>query len=243
MKNTSQTIAVIEKIYSFYESWALKLKLACDQGCATCCTQNVTLTRAEGELILTALRQDEARLQWLTEKLPIKTEIGRPLMSTNEWARRCIEDGEMSEGLATQVLKPCPFLDEKKSCSIYHLRPFSCRCFGSTVDCSLAGKAEQPDILIEVNTVTMQIIEHLDRGRWWGNMLDMLYALILLPDVDQKKTKQQLQETTQHLHPGKPLPGFLVMPEQQPTVQTYLDNLFALQFKQTTLGEILQIPL
>jgi len=143
MNSTSQSIAVIEKIYSFYESWALKLKLACDQGCATCCTRNVTLTRAEGELILTALRQDEARLQWLTEKLPIKTEIGRPLMSTNEWARRCIEDGEMSEGLATQVLKPCPFLDEKKSCSIYHLRPFSCRCFGSTVDCSLEKQNSQ----------------------------------------------------------------------------------------------------
>jgi len=74
-------------------------------------------------------------------------------------------------------------------------------------------------------------------------MLDMLYALILLPDVNQKKTKQQLQETTRHLHSGKPLPGFLVMPEQQPTVQTYLDKLFALQLKQTTLGKILQIPL
>lgn len=234
---------VIEKIYSFYESWASELKLACHRGCAACCTRNVTITRTEGELIVTALQQEEARLQWITEKLPVKGKSGRPLMSTNEWARRCLEDGEISEGLETQVLEPCPFLDEQQGCSIYPLRPFSCRCFGSSVDCALSGTAEQPDILMEVNTVTMQLIEHLGRGRWWGNMLDMLYALTLLPKVKQEQEKQQLQETSRHLLLAKPLPGLLVMPEQQTAVQEYLAGLFALHVEQTTIGEILQISL
>lgn len=243
MIKSTQTIAIIEKIYQVYEAWASGLQLACHRGCAACCTRNVTMTRAEGELILAAIQQ-ESRLEWFISRLQVKGHIGRPLMSTNEWARRCLEGQEVSGEEPEQVLTPCPFLDRKLCCSLYPLRPFACRCFGSSVDCATSGMAEQPDILIEINTVTMQLIEHLGRGGWWGNMLDVLSALILQTEVKQVMGgEQRLEETTGYLHRAKPLPGFLVMPAQQTAVQAYLNDLLAIQIGRTNIGEILQIPL
>lgn len=234
---------VIEKIYQFYDAWASGLQLACHQGCAACCTRNVTQTQAEGELILYGLQQ-ESRLEWLTSRLLVKGQVGRPRMSTNEWARRCLEGREVSGEEAEQVLDPCPFLDRNQCCSIYPLRPFACRCFGSSVDCTKGGMAEQPDILMEINTVTMQIIEHLGRDGFWGNMLDMLPALIRQMESKPVMGGEQRQEkTTGYLHRAKPLPGFLVLPEQQTVVQTYLSDLLAIRVGKTNIGEILQIPL
>lgn len=243
MNYATPAIAVIEKIYTYYESWAdAELNLACHQGCAVCCTRNVTMTRTEGEIILSGLQQEASGLQWLTDKLPVAGPIGRPGMSTNQWATHCFTSGEIGETSETRVFSPCPFLAPHKSCSIYPLRSFSCRCFASSIDCAESGTAEQPDLLMEVNTATMQIIEHLGRGRWWGNMLDILYALTLLEDIQEDTNKRHLQETIKHLHMAGPLPGFLIMTEQQEAVQSYLDGLFAVQVDdKTTIGEMLQI--
>ncbi len=213
MLNAPQAIAVLEQIYQFYETWASDLKLACHKGCAACCTRNVTMTQAEGELILAGLEKD-SRLEWLLARLQLEGDIGRPLITTNEWAECCLEGREVGEE-DEQVLTPCPLLNRDQSCSIYPLRPFSCRCFGSTVDCATKGIADQPDILMDVNTVTMQIIEHLGRGYWWGNMLDVLSALIREENTKPSSDIHLAEAASAHLRQAKPLPGFLIMPDRQ----------------------------
>ncbi|MCF6186796.1 MAG: hypothetical protein L3J49_04875 [Desulfobulbaceae bacterium] len=203
------------------------------------------MTEAEGQLILNGL-QEQAQLDWLSQRLQLKGPTGRPVMTTNEWARDCLEGREIRAQESDQILAPCPFLDQNQSCSMYSLRPFSCRCFGSSVDCVRTGMAEQPDILMEVNTVTLQIIEHLGQGNCWGNMLDVLPMMIRKNESRQEnKNRGELrpEKTGQYLRQAKPLPGFLVMPDQQAEIQDYLTGLFAVQIDSSNLGTILQINL
>lgn len=244
MINSSQAIAALQEIYRFHASWASELDLACHKGCAACCTRNVTLTEAEGQLILNGL-QEQARLDWLSQRLQLKGRIGRPVMTTNEWARDCFEGREISGQEPDQVLAPCPFLDQDQGCAMYSLRPFACRCFGSSVDCGRTGMAEQPDILMEVNTVTLQIIEHLGQGNCWGNMLDVLPMMIRKNEFRQENKnngKLRPEKTGQYLRRARPLPGFLVMPDQQAAVQAYLDDIFTIRiYRTTTIGALLQI--
>lgn len=240
MISSPLAITALEEIYRFYASWASNLDLACHKGCAACCTRNVTMTRAEGQFILQGL-QETAQLDRLTRRLQIKGRTGRPGMTTNEWAGACLEGREIDNRETVQVLDPCPFLDQDQGCFMYRFRPFSCRCFGSSVDCGRTGMAEQPDILMEVNTVTLQIIEHLDQGNYWGNMLDLL--MILTGENKSGRDNNGVQwaeEIGRHLRRSRPLPGFLVMPDQQAAVQSYLDNLFAVRIGETTLGALLQ---
>lgn len=242
MDNAPRDIQLLEKIYRFYENWASRnLTLACHKGCAACCTRNVTMTRAEGELLLKAL-DNTPRRDWLISRLQITGKVGRPRMTTNEWAGYCLE-GQDLPGEDEQVLTPCPFLERDQSCGIYPLRPFSCRCFGSRIDCTTTGSADQPDILVEINTVTSQIIEHLGRGRWWGNMLDVLAALIQEKDLHIKASWNTPEESASYLRQARPLPGFLIMPAQQADVQKYLAALLALPMDTKTFGHHLSISL
>ncbi len=235
MINSSQAIAALQEIYRFHASWASKLDLACHKGCAACCTRNVTLTEL----------QEQAQLDRLSQRLQLKGRTGRPAMTTNEWAGDCLEGREINGDGCDQVLDPCPFLDQAQGCSMYPFRPFACRCFGSSVDCGRTGMAEQPDILMEVNTVTLQIIEHLGQGNCWGNMLDVLPMLIRKNEARQENENSgelQPEKTDKYLRRAGPLPGFLVMPDQQAAVQAYLDELFSIRISRTTtLGALLQI--
>lgn len=241
--NDAQAVAVIEKIYRLYASRVSGLDLACHRGCAACCTRNVTMTAFEGELILRGIYAED-RLEWFMECLQTPGMIGRPVQTTNQWAEACLEGLMPDNGEPEHILEPCPFLDRKQACTIYELRPFSCRCFGSTVDCATSGTASQPDILMEINTVTLQILEHLGRGNWWGNMLDVLPVLINRNRSDQEREQGgKIQERMTYLRRARPLPGFLVMPDQQAAVGAYLDALFSIRLGRSTLGEILQIPL
>ncbi len=247
MINAAQTqvLTILEEMYRYYESWATGLELACHKGCAACCTRNVTITGAEGRFIVNGLQKKEkSRLDWLRGRLQIKGRIGRPGMTTNQWAGNCLKGLEISGDGSDHVLDPCPFLDQDQGCSMYQLRPFACRCFGSSVDCGKSGMAEQPDILMEVNTVTLQLIEHLDQGNCWGNMLDVLPMMIRENAPGQEADgKQRPEKTGRHIHRSRPVPGFLVMPDQQAEVQEYLTGLFAVQIGRSNLGTILQINL
>lgn len=239
MDTTFDLKPILAAIYGYYENWTLSFQLACHSGCAACCTRNVNIIRAEGEMILSGLEEKNC-LKKLSRLLPLKGNIGRQHITTNGWAEHCLKGMEIVAE-DNQVMEPCPFLDGQNHCSIYRLRPFSCRCFGSTVDCRTSGVAEQPDILMEVNTVTLQLIEHLGQGQWWGNMLDMLPAL-LAEQYEKTTSSANPEEINSHLLNALPVPGFLIMPEQQAAVQQYLEGLFALSVGETSLDKILNRP-
>jgi len=238
--STAQRLVILEKIYNFYASWSASLPLACTKGCSACCSRNVHMTQLEGLYILAGL-ENESKKEQFREKMVFQGQIGRFKMSTNSWARRCLQGKKNHTDESAHVLAPCPFLDHQQGCSLYDRRPFACRCFASEIVCTASGEAQQSAALMEINTVTLQIVEHLSRDGLWGNMLDLLPRLLeeQLPP-ESKKTNNE-QGGSKFLHQAEPFPGFLVMPEQQKEVQSYLDDLFAIRLGKSTLGQVVEI--
>ena len=91
--------------------------------------------------------------------------------------------------------------------------------FRSTVNCGKSGMAEAPDWLVTLTIVTNQLLEDLDRGGWWGNLIDVLAFLDDGTLEDSHLTAQG------RLLPNLPLPGLLVSPEESKMVGNYLARL------------------
>lgn len=178
------------------------------------------MSSLEGELICRFMEKSDD-LGGLLECLlsPINKPY-RPHMTTNQFARLCIEKGDIYDEAGDWSLKPCIFLDNG-ICRIYEVRPFSCRALVSLSDCQNEGAACMPPVLVTLNTIVHQIIEHLSLGGWWGNMLDVLpHVLMLRGVVDRRDLSREFV-----LRDAEPLPGFLVQEKERPVVQKYLDEI------------------
>ena len=168
---------ILEKIYEQYGLWIAEEKFSCHKGCALCCTQNVMITAIEGDRIYEYIR-GKNREKWVAEKLKSTNGASRPAITTNGYARICLSKSEVAETDEQRADNyPCPFLDDE-CCTIYPVRPFSCRSFASYSTCKINGAAELTDKLVLVNTITLQIIEHLGQKEYWGNMIDVLLQLL-----------------------------------------------------------------
>jgi len=165
-------LGMLQAVYAVYGEWAQNIPFACVRGCSNCCTQSVTMTTLEGELIA---QYDQEGILDASFKNTINTiSCGScSALTTNQFARRCLAGEEVAFAEDPWQFSPCPFLHDK-SCRIYSVRPFGCRSFGSLVSCVETESAEVPPLVVTVNTVLMQVIEHIDQGRPWGNMLDIL---------------------------------------------------------------------
>lgn len=119
---------IVQHIYAAFEEWAPAETFFCKKGCATCCTQNVTVTAVEGSIILQHIIKND-RQKSFAEKLEEAKELTPPPLTTNEYAEACFKGEDVDPG-QNDNLTPCPFL-ENNTCSIYEVRPFGCRCFGS----------------------------------------------------------------------------------------------------------------
>jgi len=158
---------MLETLYKAYDSWTGQYQFACRQGCAACCTQSVTMTSLEGERIIEYLREN-GQFDNLAPMLAASRPTTRPVQTTNQFAADCLAREEPFEEEGEWDFTPCIFLD-RDLCSIYPVRPFGCRSFSSTVSCDAHGCAEVAPVLITVNTVVLQIIEHLNsRGGFWA---------------------------------------------------------------------------
>ena len=109
------------KLYDEYERLVepFKSQAVCEKGCASCCIDvgSVGTTTLEGLIVLEYLRG------WDHEAIE---EINRNLRKN----RREKLDG---------VFVRCPFLDDKETCRIYAVRPFSCRRLYSLRKCDGQG--------------------------------------------------------------------------------------------------------
>lgn len=235
---------ILQAIFEVYEEWTDNKKFACQKGCAACCTQNVTMTAVEGELLLQHIREHKLE-KWFADRLQNgNREITkRPVMTHNAFARNCLKGVETSMGDPPRQQKACLFLAEDNSCKVYGARPFGCRCFSSLEDCRTSGIAKQPDELLAINTVTMQVIEHLGQKEFWGNIYDVLLALCSLTGNNDIAglfhKKSQLTAANTRLLRAEPLPGFLIMPEEQENVGEYLEALFKKEIQGKSLEHIL----
>jgi Fe-S-cluster containining protein len=221
---------LLKTIYAVYSQWVERFPLACQKGCASCCTQSVTMTSLEGKMILDFLKvggKDKGLLELLAQRA--KGNKGAAL-TTNQFAKACLEHQEIPEdALGGWNFTPCVFLREEL-CSIYEVRPFGCRSFGSFERCSENSGAEIAPIHLTVNTVFSQIIEHISSdGGSWGNMADILENLL----------ENEAPETTGKLLPAQPIPGFLLGSHEVKLIHILLKQLCEQSAEKQTLGDLI----
>ncbi|MDD3813690.1 MAG: hypothetical protein PHZ02_03505 [Desulfocapsaceae bacterium] len=217
---------ILHGIYDAFAEWSAGFTFACKENCAVCCTQNVTITAVEGEVVHRWIREKGCEL-WLAESLQKKGATSRPRMTTNDFAGACLQ-GEEGQPEQYGNMSPCPFL-ENRCCRIYEVRPFSCRCFASEQSCSSGDSALLPEYYLSASTAVMQIIEHLGQGEYWGNMLDVLAALCDLPENKRYATLLPASFADQsrvQLVKAKPLPGFLLLEDEMEKVAPLLEAIF-----------------
>jgi Fe-S-cluster containining protein len=221
---------VLGVIYDVYASWAKRFPLACKKGCSACCTQSVTVTSLEGAVILDFVMSRD-RMKWLHEKLAGTTAgKGRPGITTNHFAGACLAGQEVDgEALGSWDFTPCIFLEDAL-CSIYEVRPFGCRSFASLVPCTAERIAEIDPIHLTVNTVFMQIIEHVDNdGGTWATLSDMLDSL----------AGNEAEPRTTHIQQALPLPGFLLDPHELGVVNNLLRQLYEKSGGKQIFGDLI----
>jgi Fe-S-cluster containining protein len=215
----------LDILYRAYESWTAQFIFACREGCTACCTRSVTMTTLEGEILLAYLREHHL-FDRFKDRLDHADTMYAPALTTNEFAADCLAGRETDVSETVRDFTPCLFLTEG-SCSIYAARPFSCRSFGSLHPCEQNGSAVVAPVFITVNTLVMQMIEHLDHEKGlWGNMIDILKTLAARQPADKTRLLR-----------ARPNPGFLVPPDEKPAVAAFLARLKAATAGQTTCGE------
>jgi hypothetical protein len=101
--------------------------------------------------------------------------------------------------------------------------------------CRPGVDADLPAELATIVTVIWQIIEHLDVGGVYGNLVDLLLAL----DDEKNRSAYAGGERimVKGLPPTRPVPGFLVPPEQEAVVGRFLQKLLSADCRGRTLRE------
>lgn len=232
---------ILKSIYQSFDSWAADIRTACHQGCAACCTQDVTMTEIEGNYILDYISKS-GRLDWLVDRVSTDDlPLHRPPYTTNEFAQACINEKDTEPGMGT-FDRSCPFLDHK-NCSIYEARPFSCRSFASQKVCQPGSSAVIPQYYLSAATAVSQLIEHLAQQQYWGNMLHILYTIIQKRGYGQETIEQdictQRDLSQRYLLRAKPLPGFLLTDDERSVVMPLLVQILSTEIGPRTIEQIL----
>lgn len=232
---------ILHNIYTSFENWADQSQAtqACCKGCSTCCSQNVTITALEGEDILRYILQEDMVDQFATALLKAG-ELSRPKFTTNDFAKACLDGRDVDPEIHTNE-GPCPFLQDN-ICTIYPVRPFSCRLFVSTVTCSPGNPAQVSDEHLEASTAVTQLIEHLGQKEYWGNMMDVLLAMLDIGEfreIADKFNNTIIMQARMRTLTAKPLPGFLLSEEEGPKVAKLLEGIFDIEIDGKRIEDVL----
>lgn len=166
-------LEALNRVFEIYDAFSSTLDLACKEKCAHCCTTNVTMTTLESYKIVDDLIAS-GKLD-VINRLKEMEEMPRfqPLLTTNRMAELCAADAKVPEEKTADEWQDCSLLTDSL-CTIYDLRPFGCRCFVSRQNCAETGYADIDDFTASVNTIFLQIIEHLDAEGCSGNLINVL---------------------------------------------------------------------
>lgn len=216
-------LSVLYRIYNLYEEFIAPYDLACQHGCAACCTCNMTLTTLEGYRILADM--EGATRKTLLEKVRVVSGNKRfqPQMTINSIARLC-KDGEP---IPDETIDPswgaCPLLFDD-ACPLYTLRPFGCRCMVSSIDCRKTGYARVDDYILTVNNLFLQHIEHIDACGGTGSLIDILLYFDRPGQLETYHSHMAIIENAS-LAPNRRIPVLMVPPEHRNLVQPILQKL------------------
>jgi Fe-S-cluster containining protein len=214
---------LLDLMYQIFDAHVeTQYQVACQRGCALCCTQHVTLTTLEACRIFEHLRRlkDKFNENRFIAKSP---SYFRPRYTINEIAYACINHLEPPEEEPGPVLCRCPLL-EYDQCAVYDSRPFICRAFLSLHPCQFGGRAEVPSALASIIGICQQIIEHLDTGGYFGNLTDIL-AMLVAGDNAHLYLHDEFGMKIE-LPTNRSFPGFLIPPEDSAEVNAFLSKLF-----------------
>ncbi len=215
-----------------HATWCKSSSIVCEKGCAYCCTQSVTITSVESREILNFIYNNKRLCKKYREQklVIIENEPVKPLMTTNQFATYYLNQNlPENEAKETWNFKPCIFLKED-SCSIYPVRPFGCRSFISLKNCVEFGSAEIPPLFLTLNTVWMQLIEHIDAGEYWGTLNDVIFVMSNEDKiVEQQKNKAKataVRFANDRLLKNEKIGGFLIPQEELGRVRQIITRLF-----------------
>ncbi len=218
----SGKLAALEKIYRIYDDFAASLELACKKFCSHCCTTGVTVTTVEGYKIAERL-ESEGNAKWIDKIAQAsKQPHFRLKITTNQLANMCADGKEPPVEEKTEW-NPCPLLTGDL-CPFYNDRPFGCRCLVSRHDCGQKGYAEVDDFVLSVNTLFLQIIEHMDAGGCTGNLLDIL-GVMTVKENRQRYTVGKLNCRHPGLIANQPLKILMIPPEHRTRMEPILQSL------------------
>ena len=213
----------LKQIYQVYDEFIQTQDLACRKYCSICCTCDVTLTTLEGRMIIDALSPAEIRV--LLSKLAQKAHPGRllPDITTNHLAHLCAQGRDFAETDRRLSPAACPLLTEH-SCPVYDVRPFGCRSLVSHINCENSGFATTNDYILSINTLFLQVMEHLDSGGRLGNLSDVLIVL----EAENRSSaaiRNRPEHTGRHLIRNQPLKVLMLPPEHRVRIQPILASL------------------
>ena len=173
MIGVNKKTAAYYHVCKVFDEYAASLTAACRQGCADCCTINVSLTSLEGFLIVEWLERS-GRMDVLS---PLRGQADRQRFIPRFTLNQAAESLARGEAVPEETIDPawgaCPLLNENR-CPIYAVRPFACRCMISEMQCREEGSALMAPLTVAVGHVMMQYIEHIDTGGFTGNLTDVL---------------------------------------------------------------------
>lgn len=196
---------------------------ACQKGCDTCCTGNVTMTTLEGLYLLEHM-EAAGRISSLSDLAAVADgRIFRPKITINQLADLCMRDEDIPEDQADLHAGPCLLLADHV-CPVYDARPLGCRAMLSQSRCAPDGQADMPESVLAVNTVMGQYLEAMDQPGFTGNLVDILR---FLRNPVHSRCYQQLQVISKPdgLLPNKALPALMVPPQQRDLLQPVISRI------------------
>lgn len=160
IRTTMETkLKILTQIYDRFiqDTEPFRTHAVCEKGCAFCCTD-------AGSIDVTTL--EALRIRTHLKNLPRPKQVTLAKALTKDAKRR-----EKNEASA------CPFLSKNRACSIYDIRPFSCRRIYSLKKCG----PEQPPQLhrqaMQIAKNTLTELQKLDITGYSGHIAFIIYML------------------------------------------------------------------
>ena len=242
-KNNSDTIKLkrdlLSHVYEVYEHITERFDCACQRDCYACCTSGVIATTLEILPLAEFLEQSLGGRCNEPAQLVSEERKPRPTLTINHLARCCLERVEPPQDETVYLTSPCP-LREEDGCSVYEVRPFHCRSMFSTEICKVGGEAVMDPVIISLNGVFEQIIEHIDHGGLVGNMLDLLKAFEG-PEFRESYRLSTVTNPESFFLRAQPNSGFIVLPQHRQEVAAALTMLWDQKVQGLTFREAMKI--